>query len=79
MTEHINKSNHVNKIIARQLGYALWEERRKRSLRLTSLQQRVNIPQKQLDRIELGKSVPIPYVKKLLEFYKKNIKLDLID
>ncbi len=71
--------NNINKIFTRPLGVALWQERRKKGLRLSSLEKRAEIPQKVLDRIELGRSVPPSYVKKLLLFYKKNIKVELID
>lgn len=69
----------LNKIIAKQLGIALLEERREKGLRLFSMQHRTGVPLDMIDRIELGKSIPPSAVKKLLKFYKKNIKLELID
>ena len=69
----------IEKIITRPLGFALWQERRKQGLRLSSLQKQTQIPIKLLDRMELGKPVPPFAVKKLLIFYNKSIKLELID
>ncbi len=72
-------SMNLDKIISKQLGFALWEERQKKGLRLASLQHQTGLSQNLIDRIELGKAVPPSYVKKLLEFYKKNIKVELTD
>ena len=71
--------NNINRVLTKPLGFALWQERRKRGLRLSSLQKQTQIPIKLLDRMELGKPVPPFAVKKLLIFYNKSIKLELID
>ncbi len=72
-------SINCNKTIARQLGFALWEERRKRGFRLASMQRQTGLSEKTIDRIELGKGITPTAIHKLLEFYKKNIKVELID
>ncbi len=71
--------NNINRVLTKPLGFALWQERCKRGLRLNSIQKQTDIPLKLLDRIELGKSVPPSFIKKLLIFYNKNIKIELID
>ncbi len=75
----MNKCTNLDKIIGRQLGAALWAERQKKGTRLNTIRVQTGLAPELVDRIELGKAIIPVSIKKLLAFYKKKIKIELID
>ncbi len=75
----MNKCKNLDKIIGRQLGAALWAERQQKGIRLNSIRVQTGLAPEVIDRIELGKAIIPTSIKKLLNFYNKKIKIELID
>ncbi len=67
------------KLFKRALGQELWQERHKNNLTLSDLNMRTGFPAKLIERAELGRSVPIYIIIKLIELYQKKIKIELVD
>lgn len=61
------------------IGLELWLERRRRGINLHSLSQRLKITPKEIDKLELGRGISITVLVKLLQFYNKKIKVELVE
>lgn len=73
----------VNKIdtkpFKKALGMELWQLRQQNNLTLNDLKIRTGFPEKLIERVELGRRVPIYLIIKLIELYRKKIKIELVD
>lgn len=63
----------------RGVGFVLWRERCRRSLTISSVSKKLNVPGKQIDRIEQGKMASFSIMAQLLAFYNKKINIELVE
>ena len=77
MTE-MTKS-HIKSTFFKELGQALWLERRNQRQKLCKVSARAHLPQGLIDNMERGTSTEIHNFFKLCAFYQKKIKITLID
>lgn len=67
------------KAVRKALGRELWQKRQERNLSLAELSRKTGLPAKSLDRGELGRGVPVYVLIKMVLFYDKKIKIELMD
>lgn len=73
----IEKYNYYN--VRKALGHDLWQLRHKASISQRSLALKLNLTQKEIDKIELGKGSAYAAIDKLLKFYGRRVKVELIE
>lgn len=77
MTE-ITKS-HIKTEFFKDLGFALWLERRSRRQKLSKTAQNTKLPQGLIERMERGSCGDLYKFFRLCAYYQKKIKITLVD
>ena len=67
--------NIITKELRLEVGQALWEARRKKKLRLSSVAEAINVNEKYIDLIEMGRVFEFSLVRKLANFYGVSVKV----
>ena len=74
----IIKDFHID-IIRRAIGHELMITRWQKGITQKQLAAQFNIPPKYIDRTEIGRYTHLSLIKKLLIFYNKEIRIELVD
>ena len=72
-------NNKFRNKVKRKIGLALAEMRRKRGLQLKDIMQQTNLDWQIIDKAETGNVCGWPAYRCLLDFYGKEIKIELVD
>ena len=72
-------NNKFRNKVKRKIGLALAEMRRKRGLQLKDIMRQTNLDWQVIDKAETGNVCGWPAYRRLLEFYGKEIKIELVD
>lgn len=72
-------NNKFRNKVKRKIGLALAEMRRKRGLQLKDIMRQTNLDWQVIDKAETGNVCGWPAYRRLLEFYNKEIKIELVD
>ena len=67
------------KYLRKNLGESLWSLRQKHNYTLAYLSKQTGLSPKRLEKIELGRGVPLNLCLKLFDFYNKKINIETID
>ena len=59
----------------KEMGYALWQLRREKCLRVSQVAKRTGIAERYIDKAELGYGIKFSVMRRLLQFYGKNVKI----
>ncbi len=74
----IIKDFHID-IIRRAIGHELMITRWQKGITQRQLATQFHIPPKYIDRTEIGRYTHLSLIKKLLIFYNKEIRIELVD
>lgn len=72
-------NNKFRNKVKRKIGLALAEMRGKRGLQLKDIMRQTNLDWQVIDKAETGNVCGWPTYRRLLDFYGKEIKVDLVD
>ena len=67
--------NIITREIRLEVGQALWEARRKKKLRLSTVAEAIGINEKYIDLIEMGRTFEFSLVRKLAKYYGVSLKI----
>ena len=67
----------VDKETVRQIGRELWRLRREKNLLLQQVEKKSGVPAKIVESLELGRYLQYGYLRKLLAFYGKELRIVL--
>ena len=73
----MSKAYLVDKETVRQIGRELWRLRREKNLLLHQVEKRIGVPAKIVESLELGRYLQYGYLRKLLVFYGKELRIVL--
>ena len=74
----IIKEFHIDKV-RRAIGHELMLVRWQKGITLKQLAAQFQIPPKYIDRTEIGRYTHLSLIKKLLIYYNKEIRIELVD
>jgi len=67
----------INKEFRKDMGEALWQARRNKKLRLSSVAAALGCPENNIDLLEMGRKFDYGLFRKLAKHYKVDIKIVL--
>ena len=73
----MSKVYSVDKESVRQIGRELWRLRREKNLLLQQVEKKSGVPAKIIESLELGRYLQYGYLRKLLAFYGKELRIVL--
>lgn len=69
----------TTKKIRKAIGKELWHLRQQKNFSLAEVSRCCELSPKIMERVELGRGVPIYVLIKMITFYKQKIKIELVD
>lgn len=71
----MSKQVGLDKTAMREFGRNLWLARQEKKLTLKQVAKKTNLPERIIDRMELGGFVQYSALRKLMEFYQKRARI----
>lgn len=65
----------ITKELRKDIGEALWQLRRDKKLRLSTVARAVNYHERQIDLLEMGRKFDYSLLRKLAKYYNVNMKI----